>query len=66
VQQPEDRLGQEEEPAPVDGIDEPVDAAFVLVVADRFPFLGAGEEPRGDLAGAPGATEMTGRRASVW
>jgi hypothetical protein len=54
VQQPEHRLGQEVEPAPVDRVDEPVDAARVLVVADRLPFLGAGEELRGDLAGAAG------------
>ena len=69
----EDRLRQEVEPAPVDCVDETVDAGLVgepeeigdrsaegvdvpsrLVVADGFPFLGAGEDLRAGLADGAG------------
>ena len=43
MQHREDRLRQEEEPAPVDRVEKSVDA-LPLVFADGLPVLGAGEE----------------------
>jgi len=60
VQQGKDRLGQEEEPAPVDRVDKALDA-LGLVFADGFPFLGAGKELGGDL-GAGAGRQALGRQ----
>ena len=54
VQQAEDRLGQEIEPAPVDRIDETVDAGVFLIAVDGFPDLGAGEQIAGRGRGRAG------------
>ena len=50
MQDGKDRLGQEEEPAPIDGIQEAVDALVLFVGPNRRPFLRPREEPgfRGD------------------
>ena len=40
----EDGLCEEEEPAPVDRVDELVDPVVTLIGADRLPLLGAGEQ----------------------
>ena len=50
VQQPEDWLGQEEEPTPVDAVDEFLHT-FGLVFAYRFPFLGTCKQACCDLCG---------------
>ena len=44
MQQPENRLGQEKEPAPVDAIKETSNVFSFFVVADRFPFFRAGKQ----------------------
>ena len=54
MQQPKDWLGQEIEPSPVDRVEEARDAAFVLVVADGFPFLGTSKKLGADLSGFTG------------
>ena len=46
VQQPEHWLGDEEEPAPIDTVEELGYAAFVFVVADRFPLFCTCEQAR--------------------
>ena len=44
VQNDKDRFGEEEEPAPVNGIDELLNAQFVLIMLDRVPFLRPSKE----------------------
>ncbi len=53
MQHGKDRLGQEEEPTPVDRVEETFDLVVVLVVADRFPFLGTGKKARTDVDRLP-------------
>ena len=44
MQHSKNRLGQKEEPTPVDAIEEPINTEIVLVTPNDFPFLRTGKE----------------------
>ena len=58
VQNRKDRLGQEEEPPPIDRVDEFVDAHVLFVGADGFPFLGTRKEMRCCAGGRAGGNVL--------